>query len=187
MTKGKLIIISGPSGSGKGTVAKLLLEKHGSRIVKCPTATTRSIRPGEVDGVDHIYLSKVDFQTKQDQGEFLEAFEYDHQLYGTLRQPVVDALALGKDVLLEIDVRGASVVRQRFPDAILIFINAASSQELERQLRGRQTNTEKDIDLRLSYVDQELKAAQDEYDHIVINPPGHPEQAVAKIEKILAY
>lgn len=186
MTKGKLIIISGPSGSGKGTVAKLLLQSHAAELVKCPTATTRPIRPGEVDGVDHVYLSKHEFQKKVEASEFLEYFEYDHQLYGTLRQPVVDALALGKDVLLEIDVRGASVVRQRFPDAILIFINAASREELERQLRGRQTNTEKDIDLRLSYVDQELKAAQDEYDHVVINPPGHPEQAVAKIEKILA-
>ena len=185
MKQGRLYIISGSSGSGKGTVTDLLLGKYPSQLRRIPTATTRVMRAGEKNGVGHYFISKKEFENKISNGQLLEHFEFDDHLYGTLRQPVIDVLGNGTDAILEVDVRGAREVRQNFPVAISIFIKASTPADLRRRLLIRGTESMKNIEQRLSYAARELSIANREYDHIVVNPAGHPEKAVAEIEKLL--
>lgn len=167
---GKLVIISGPSGVGKTTVLRKLFENCKLPLVESVSATTRSQRPGEVEGVSYRYLTKEQFTQHRENGDFLECcevFGYGHW-YGTLRQPVTASLEEGKWIVLEVDVEGAGKVLKHYPNAITIFIHPGSIEELERRLRGRGTEAEEVLQRRLEVAKHELDASSI-YRHIVIN------------------
>lgn len=167
---GKLVIISGPSGVGKTTVLKRLFSECKLPLRPSISATTRQKRPGEVAGVSYYYLSDEEFQSKRENGEFLECVEvFGHgHWYGTLREPVSTGLSEGKWIVLEIDVEGAARALKHYADAITIFIHPGSIEELEKRLRGRGTETESALNRRLDVARRELKAAES-YQHIVTN------------------
>ncbi len=167
---GQLIIISGPSGAGKSTVVRQLLKTCELPLQLSVSATTRPPRAGEVDGVDYHFLSRKEFEERRGRNEFLECVEVygAGYWYGTLEQPVRQQLADGQMIILEIDVQGALLVLERFPDATSIFIHPGSLSELEKRLRGRESEPEEQIQRRLSVAANELKMAP-HYQHIVRN------------------
>jgi guanylate kinase len=138
---GKLVVISGPSGVGKSTVVREVLQRLGPAIRLSVSATTRPPRPGERDGVDYYFLTDAEFRRRRDEGEFLECIEVFGRghWYGTLWSEVRSSLSQGKWVILEIDVDGAGEVLRQFPEAVTIFIRPESVEELERRLRSRGT------------------------------------------------
>jgi guanylate kinase len=163
-----LSVIAGPTAVGKGTVVRHILEHH-PEVVLSISATTRSPRPGEVEGVSYYFLSKDEFKRQIDAGEMLEwALVHGENYYGTPRKPVEDALAAGKEVILEIDLQGARQVKAAWPEARLIFIAPPSWQELVKRLQGRGTESAEEQARRLETAREEL-AAQDEFDYVVIN------------------
>lgn len=182
--RGKVVVVSGPSGAGKGTVVRQFLKCPPVPFVESVSATTRAPRPGEVDGVDYRFLSEEEFLRRQKNGEFLECFQVFRRgyWYGTLIQDVEPNLAAGKWVLLEIDVNGARMVLEHYPDALTIFIDAGSMEELERRLRGRQTENEETIQARLAEAATELLAAKD-YQYRVVN--DSIERAAAEMYEII--
>jgi guanylate kinase len=167
--QGKLIVISGPSGAGKTTLLKRLFEQCPG-LVASVSATTRPPRPGERDGVDYHFLSAEEFHRRRQRGDFLECYEVFGRgyWYGTLTSEVSPSLAVGKSIVLEIDVQGAMAVVQQYPDAITLFVYPSSLDELERRLRGRGTETEESIQRRLEVARRELTFA-DRYQHRVVN------------------
>jgi guanylate kinase len=167
---GRLIVVSGPSGVGKGSVLKALLGSPDCPpgLVKCVTATTRPPRENEVDGRDRHFLSAEEFAARRSAGYFLETAAYDGYDYGTPLHEVEGRRAAGMDVILEIEVQGAREVRRRFPDALFIFLAPPSTDELSRRLRGRGANDEEDIRRRLAIAEEEMRAAP-EYDYLVVN------------------
>lgn len=167
MARGSLIVVSGPSGVGKGTVLSRAFERD-PRIWKSVSATTRDPRAGEVDGVDYIFMSKDDFKEAVNQGGFLEWAEYSGNLYGTPRKVVEEKLDAGKDVVLEIEVQGALQVKEAMPEAHLVFIEPPSVEELERRLRGRGTETEESVRSRMETAKVELSHKLD-YDIRLVN------------------
>ena len=179
------MIVSGPSGAGKTTVLDGVFARASLPLAKSVSVTTRKPRPGEVDGVDYHFISAEDFQKRQKRGEFLECFEVfaSGQWYGTPEKGVVEDLAAGKWVVLEIDVQGALETLKRFPEAITIFVSPGPSGELERRLRGRGTESEENIQRRLQEARRELALA-DRYRYQVLN--DNVERAVGEILKILA-
>lgn len=170
MTDGKMVIVSGPSGAGKTTIVKRLIERCELPLVVSVSATTRPARSGEVDGVDYHFLAPDEFLEKRDRGEFLECFEVYGRgyWYGTLRETVATSLQHGNWVILEIDVQGMASVIQEFPDAISFFIRPESLEELERRLRGRGTESEDTIQRRLEVARHEWKY-KDDYQFDVVN------------------
>lgn len=181
--RGKLIIISGPSGAGKTTVLGRLFERA-PRLVASVSATTRPPRPGERDGVDYHFLSTDQFAALRKAGRFLECCEVfgSGHWYGTLEDEVKPRLAAGEWVVLEIDVQGTLALLDRFPDAITIFVRPESLAELERRLRARGTESEAAIERRLEVARRELKLAN-RYQHQVLNADVN--QAVEQIHDIL--
>ncbi|MBN1587919.1 MAG: guanylate kinase [Pirellulales bacterium] len=181
---GRLVVVSGPSGAGKSTVLRRLLQCAPVPLCSSVSATTRRPRPGEVDGVDYHFMSVEQFEELRDSNEFLECFQVfgKDDWYGTLRSEVAPRLAAGQWVLLEIDVQGAGRIVQEFPDAVTIFLRAASLEELEARLRGRNTETEPHIRQRLKQARSEMAAA-DEYQYQVVN--DEVERAVQEICDIL--
>lgn len=165
--KGQLIVLTGPSGVGKGTLVQLLLERHPHWFLSI-SATTRSPRAGEEDGQSYYFLSKEEFQTWIGEEKLLEWAEYAGNYYGTPRQPVEAQIAQGKTVLLEIEVLGARQIKQTFPSARRIFILPPSVEVLEERLRGRGSDSETAIAKRLAQAQQELQAAT-EFDHQLVN------------------
>jgi guanylate kinase len=163
----RLFVISGPSGAGKGT---LLAEVRKQRpaLGLSVSATTRSPRPGEVDGTSYYFLSDEEFRRRIAAGEFVEWAEVHGHLYGTLVSEVKRLLAKGHSLVLEIDVQGALNVRKVYPDAVLIFIEPPSLQALEERLRGRGTEDEASIELRLKNARHEMELA-DQYDARIVN------------------
>jgi guanylate kinase len=158
---GKLVVISGPSGAGKTSVCKRL--KEDPRVEFSVSATTREIRPGEVEGVDYHFLSQDEFLRRRDNGEFLESAEYNGNHYGTLRQPMEDAMAAGRVFILEIEVQGTQQLRASDVSGDYIFIVPPSMAELRQRLVDRKTNTPAEIEARLAIAAEEMKAA-DLYD-----------------------
>ncbi len=164
--KGNLIVISGFSGAGKGTVVKKLVEKYGYSL--SVSATTRAPRDGEVDGKDYYFKSVADFQNLIDYNGFIEWAMYVENYYGTPRKFVEDEMAKGNDVILEIEVQGAMNIKSQYPEAILIFITAPSIATLKERLAGRGTESEEVILKRLKRAKEE---SQDigEYEYVVVN------------------
>ncbi len=164
--RGLLIVISGPSGVGKGTVIAKLIERG---AVLSVSATTRAPRPGEQDGVHYWFVSESRFSEMVKQDEFLEHAEYVGCSYGTPAAPVDELLDAGRDVILDIETRGAMQVRSRRPDAVMIFMIPPSMDELAGRLRGRGTESEQKIAERLAKAREELPLACGSYDYIVTN------------------
>ena len=167
MRKGNLFVLSGPSGAGKGTLVKRVLQRVPDAWVSV-SATTRQPRPGEVDGRDYFFLDQPRFDELVSQGGFLEWAHVHGNSYGILRSRVQDRIDHGSQVILEIDVQGAFQVKKAMPEAHLIFIEPPSLEELERRLRGRGTETEEVICNRMKTAEVEL-ARKMEYDVQVVN------------------
>ena len=166
--RGMLIVLSGPSGVGKGTVRRALFEKRGNKLDYSVSMTTRPIRPGEKDGVDYYFVSKEEFEKRIKEGKFLEYASFIGNYYGTPLDKVEEKLAAGKEVVLEIEVQGALQVRQKCPDAVFIFLAPPSKKALYERLRGRGTESEEKIQQRIEKANKEFKLAH-KYDYIVIN------------------
>ena len=168
MKSPKLLVIAGPTAVGKGTVARRILETN-SDIVLSVSATTRQPRKGEVDGESYFFLSDAEFDRLIESGEMLEfAVVHGTHRYGTPRQPVLAAIEAGKNVLLEIDIQGASQVKEQMPEAITVFVAPPSWEELVRRLEGRGTEDSVEMERRLATARIELQA-QGQFDHVVIN------------------
>lgn len=166
MSKGSLIIYSGPSGVGKGTIIAPFIET--GRFALSVSATTRAPREGEQDGVNYHFMSKEAFERRIMQGELLEYAKYADNYYGTPKEFVERELEKGRDVLLEIEVVGAMKVKESFPEATLIFVMPPSFEELHRRLVGRGTESEEEIAKRLAAAKKEIGMAY-HYDFIIVN------------------
>ena len=168
MREGKLFIISGPSGTGKGTICKRLLAMD-PEITLSVSVTTREPREGEVHGREYFFVGRSEYMEMLDRGGLLEhASVYGKTLYGTPREPVVRWLKQGRDVILEIDVQGAFQVRENYPECVLIFILPPSMEELRARIIGRGTETEETLAARLSEAEREI-ALSERYDYRVVN------------------
>ncbi len=167
MSKGTLAILIGPSGSGKGTLIKELLQKQNG-IFLSVSATTRAPRPGEVDGVSYYFTQKEDFEAMIAADALLEHARYVENYYGTPKAPVFERLERGEHVLLEIEMQGAMQVKAKYPQAVSIFIMPPSVQELRRRLTGRGTETAEVIEKRMAMAIGEMEYAK-ECDCVVVN------------------
>lgn len=179
--RGTLFVVSAPSGTGKDTVVRELLARH-PELGFSVSATTRSPRPGEREGVDYYFVSPERFSEMIERNEFLEYAEYTSASYGTPAGPVDEALDAGRDMILVIEMTGARWVQVKRPDAVLIFLVPPSFEELERRLRGRGTETEEQIEARMKKARTEV-AQMGGYDYIVIN--DELSDAVADVEAIV--
>lgn len=180
MKKGMLIVVSGPSGCGKGTVLGEV--KNEIDLNYSVSVTTREIREGEVDGVNYHYISKEKFEDLIAEEKILEYTTYCGNYYGTLFEEVDERRNMGQDVLLEIEVVGASNVKRLCPDAILIFIAPPSIRELERRLKKRGTETEEVIAERVAQAEREIKCSVN-YDYVIIN--GELEKAINDVKSVI--
>ncbi len=182
MKKGLMIVISGPAGSGKGTVNAHLL-KTGDFSYSV-SATTRAPRPGEVDGVNYHYITKEEFLLRIKNGDMLEYTEYCGNYYGTPRKEAEAVLASGKNLILEIEVEGAKNIKRAYPDAVLIMLLPPSFAVQEARLRGRGTENEDKILERLTQTRKEMMAL-DYYDYVVYNYDGMDREAAEDILAII--
>lgn len=161
------IILSAPSGGGKTTIAKALLARRPT-IGYSVSCTTRSPRPGEINGKDYYFLSRTEFLAKRERGEFAESAEVHGNLYGTLREEVLRVLGSGKHVLMDIDVQGAGQFTRAFPQSVTIFVLPPSAEVLLERLRLRQTESAQELADRLMSALQELQAV-DQYEYVIVN------------------
>ena len=169
MRRGILLIISGPSGVGKGTVSKALLEGSGGNMVFSVSATTRDPRPGETHGREYFFVTNEEFDRMIDDGEFLEYMHvFGRNYYGTPKKYVMDQLEMGHDVLLDIDVNGAMKVKENCPEAIALMLAPPTMKELRRRLETRGTEEQPVIERRLAEAKSELSRMK-EYDFVVVN------------------
>ena len=178
---GNLFVVSGPSGAGKGTLLSQVIERIPDAWVSV-SATTRSPRPGEIEGVHYFFLDTDHFKSLVEQDGFLEWAQVHDNFYGTLKKSVVDHMNAGDQVILEIDVQGALQVRKALPEAHLVFIEPPSLEELERRLRQRGTETEDVISSRMKTAEVEL-AQKMEYDVQVVN--DDLERAVDELVEVI--
>lgn len=179
--KGNLIVISGPSGVGKGTVCDILL-KSCKNLALSISATTRAPRDIDAEGVTYYFKTKQEFENMIKQNKFLEWAKYNDNYYGTPLEPVREKLKQGTNVLLEIDVQGALNVKKICPDAVYIFIAPPDIETLHKRLNNRGTETQEEIKRRIDSADAELMQ-QDKYDYVVIN--DNLDDAVREIENII--
>lgn len=182
MNKGLLVVVSGASGTGKGTVCSALLENMPDLSYSI-SATTRTPREGEADGVQYYFMSKEQFQEMIQEGGFLEWAEVYGNYYGTPIKKIQERLSEGWDVLLEIDVQGALHVMEKCPEGVFIFLLPPSLEELEKRIRGRGTETEESLAKRLGSAKKEISIGR-QYKYAVVNDTV--ENAVTKIKEILA-
>ncbi|MBI1952411.1 guanylate kinase [Candidatus Saccharibacteria bacterium] len=181
MTKGKLLIISGPSGVGKDTIVKAFRAKHPDWL-EPPSVTTRQPRNGEIEGIDYYFVDRQTFEKKINAGEFLEWVETTGHLYGTPKDPVEKMLDDGKDIIVRKDVRGALEIKKTIPKAITVCLLPDEWEALEHRFRGRATDSEELLQSRLELAKEELTYKK-HFDHLIINPHNQPEEALAAIEK----
>ncbi|NLI67911.1 MAG: guanylate kinase [Bacilli bacterium] len=179
---GILFVLSGPAGVGKGTVRKRLFETDGVNLKYSVSATTRQMRPGEKEGVDYFYKTKEQFEQMIERGELLEYAKYVDNYYGTPKQYVLDQLAQGNDVFLEIEVQGAMQVKRNFPDGVFIFLTPPSLTELKNRIVNRGTETNDVIRERLNEARKEIEMMR-EYDYVVVN--DDVDEAVKKVKSII--
>ena len=180
--KGLLVIISGPAGSGKGTIVSRLREL--APFDFSVSATTRKPRPGEQHGVHYYFVDKADFENKIEQGEMLEYAQYVGNYYGTPKKPVEDALAEGKNIILDIEVKGALQIKEKMPEAIMIYVLPPDYETLLARIRGRGTETEEVIQKRMNEAKNEIKTFP-RYDYVVINRNDGVERAAQDVLAIL--
>ncbi len=178
-----LIAISGPSGAGKDSVLRRMKERE-LPLHFVVTATSRPRRPGEVDGLDYLFVSPEEFERMIRQDELLEHAVVYNEYKGIPREQVRLALASGKDVVLRVDVQGAATIRRLFPEALLIFLTPASEDELLRRLRRRETESPESLQLRLDTARQEYERI-DLFDYVVVNADGQLDRAVDTIQAII--
>lgn len=179
--KGKLFVISGSSGVGKGTLLKQLVQKNPELEVSI-SATTRAPRPAEVDGVNYFFITKEEFLKEVENGEFLEWAEFNGNYYGTKQAWVERNLNKGRNLILEIETNGALQIKKKLPDSVLIFILPPSLEELEHRLRGRNTEDEETIQGRLHEVCREIECSKN-YDYTVVN--DDLDTALLELERII--
>lgn len=168
MSRGMLVIISGPSGVGKGTVLKEFIQDPELKLAYSVSMTTRTRRPGEVDGKNYYFVTREEFEAAKERGELLESAEFVGNYYGTPKKSVDALRDEGKNVILEIEVQGAKQVREKCPDALTIFIIPPSMEELERRIRGRHTEPEEIVQQRLTKAAKEMEHVGD-YKYVVCN------------------
>ena len=166
--KGILIVVSGFSGSGKGTIMKELLTRYPDTYALSISATTRSPREGEADGREYFFLSKDEFEKMIAKGELIEYAKYVENYYGTPRDYVEKKLDEGKDVILEIEIQGALNVKKMFPDTLLLFVTPPSAEELKKRLVGRGTETMDVIESRMDRACEEAEGMEN-YDYLIVN------------------
>ncbi len=178
---GKLFVLSGPSGAGKGTICKKLLSEV-DQLALSVSMTTRAPREGEIEGVSYYFTEKEKFEEHIENGNLLEYAQVYGNYYGTPKAPVIEKLESGVDVILEIDMQGALKVKDNYPNGVFIFILPPSMSELRKRLTGRGTETEEAIELRLGETLKELSYIE-KYDYCVVN--GELEEAVARVKSIV--
>lgn len=181
MGKGILVVLSGPSGAGKGTICKSFLERN-KNVKLSISCTTRSPREGEVDGVNYFFITKDKFEKMIEEDAFLEYANVYENFYGTPKSYVEKTLEEGHDVVLEIDTQGALAVREKFKDGVLVFLMPPSLDELESRIVGRGSETEESLKRRLGAAADEIKLAE-KYNYVVTNDTI--ENAVKKVESII--
>jgi guanylate kinase len=177
----KVFVITGPSGVGKGTLIRSLVQQV-PELEVAVSATTRPPRPGEVDGVDYHFMSEAEFERRLTAGEFVEHASYSGHRYGTLRAELENRLEAGVPVVLEIEIQGARQVRDAMPDAVQVFIAPPSLEALRARLVGRGTNSPRDMEARMRTAREEMQA-QDEFPHVVVN--DRLERAVGELVQIV--
>ena len=180
--KGLLLVVSGPSGAGKGTICKSILEQN-DHIKLSVSATTRKPRTGEVHGVNYFFMEKEEFKTMIEQGEFLEYAQIYDNFYGTPKAAIMENLEKGQDVILEIEMQGARQVKEVYPEGIFIFVLPPSLQELKNRIVGRGTETAEEIEKRFSCAFEEIKQIED-YDYFIVNKDV--EKSVKELEAIIS-
>ncbi len=178
----RVFVITGPSGVGKGTLIRGLMERIDGLELSV-SATTRAPRPGEIDGVDYHFLSREEFDRRVARGDFVEHADYAGRSYGTLRTELEQRVSAGVPVVLEIEVQGARQVRAAMPEAVQVFIAPPSLQALRTRLIGRGTDDAEEVERRLKVAEQEL-AAQREFGHVVVN--DRLDDALDQLETIVA-
>ena len=166
--KGILVVISGFSGAGKGTVIKKLMREYDGSYALSISATTRAPRPKEKHGVDYFFVTKEEFESMIEKDELVEYAQYVSNYYGTPRKYVEEQLLAGKNVILEIEIQGALKIKEKFPETTLLFLTAPSAQELQKRLIGRGTESKEVVDARLSRAYEESLGVEN-YDYIVVN------------------
>lgn len=174
---GRVLVVAGPSGSGKSSIGRELLRRLD--VDFSVSATTRLPRPGERHGEHYEFISRRDFEAMIERKELLEWAQYNNRYYGTPAAPVEAATSSGRDILLEIEIEGAKQIRNRVPEALMFFVVPPSMEELEKRLRRRGDTSDEDIEDRLAIAASEMEEAPRIFDHIVVN--DHLEGAVEEI------
>ena len=179
--KGLLLVVSGPSGAGKGTICKALLNKN-DQIKLSVSATTRKPRNGEVHGVNYFFIEKEEFTKMIENGEFLEYAQIYDNFYGTPKAAIIECLEKGQDVILEIEMQGARQIKEVYPEGVFIFVLPPSLEELKSRIVGRGTETQEEIEKRFSCAFEEINQIVN-YDYFIVNEDI--EKLVSDVEAII--
>jgi guanylate kinase len=183
MNRGKLVVVSGFSGAGKGTLMQALMAKHGESYALSVSATTRSPRPGEEEGISYFFVTKERFEEMIAADAFVEYACYVGNYYGTPRAYVEEQMELGKNVILEIEIQGALKIKEKFPEAILLFVTAPDAKSLHERLTGRGTESPEVVAARMSRASEESEGIEN-YDYLVVNDTV--ESATERIDRLIS-